>query len=143
MRRALLGLSLLASPALAQENGSGADPGLLAPGGIVLFYNTSAPLSFVSMTAGQLPPGAVPIGEIQGKTCQHGLSIPLSASIRATSLSAAAGDAGYRKTLAKMRQDRPELAGIYDVKVDLQTLSILGIYKRVCTVIAARAFKKG
>lgn len=140
---ALLALGLLAACAAAQEDSSRANPRMIRSEGILLFYNARGPLSFVTMTPGQLPKGAVPIGEVKGKSCSHGLSVPLSASIRPTSLSGAAGDGGYHKTLEAMRRERPELAGIYDVKVDLHILSILGVYRRQCTEILARGFREG
>lgn len=143
MRRGLLALILLSGPAAAQEDSSRASPRLIRPEGILLFYNARGPLSFVAMTPGQLPKGAVPIGEVRGRSCSHGLSVPLSASIRPTSLSAVAGDGGYYKILESMQRKRPELAGIYDVKVDLHIVSILGIYRKQCTEILARGFREG
>lgn len=135
-------LGLWVQPAFAQEDGSEASPGIISVGGIVLFYNSSGPLSFVSMTVGELPKGAVPTGTVQGRTCQYGISIPIEAALRPTSLSGAAGNGGYRKTLEAMRREHPELSGIFDVKVDLHILSVLGIYKRQCTEILARGFRQ-
>ena len=34
-----------------------------------------------------------------------------------------------------------EIRGIYDVKVDLQQISILGVYRRVCTEVSALGFQ--
>ncbi|MBI5240406.1 MAG: hypothetical protein HY926_08025 [Elusimicrobia bacterium] len=143
MTWALLAVLLAAPPARAQEDGTSARPGLIKPGGLTLFYNSEGPLSFATPTPGDLPPGAKDAGEVRGRTCQHGLSIPVTASIRPTTVSGAAGNGGYQKTLAAMLKDRPDLAGIYDVKVDIQTLSILGFYRRVCTEILARGFRLG
>lgn len=137
---AALALLLAALPACAQE-GSEARPALVPAGGLLLFYNSQGPLSFVTMTLRDLPPGAVLAGEVKSRGCQHGLSIPIAANIRATSLSGAAGDGGYFKALRALKKERPELAGIYDVKVDLHLVSILGIYRRLCTEILARGFR--
>jgi hypothetical protein len=71
------------------------------------------------------------------------LAIPISTSILSTTVSGAAGNGGYNKTLAGLLKARPDLAGIYDVKVDVQTLSILGFYRRSCTEILARGFRLG
>ena len=79
----------------------------------------------------------------EGNSCQHGLSIPVTASIRPTTVSGAAGNGGYNKTLAGILKARPDLAGIYDVKVDVHTISILGFYRRTCTEILARGFRLG
>jgi hypothetical protein len=134
---------LTALGAAAQEGGSEARPVLIQPGGLPMFYVSEGPLSFVTPTPGELPRGARDLGEVKGRSCQHGLSIPLAASIRATTVSGAIGNGGYRKVLAAMRKQRPELAGIYDVKVDVQILSILGFYRRTCTEVAARGFTVG
>ncbi len=135
--------ALLAVPARAQEDGTSASPSLIRPGGMTVFYNSEGPMSFVTPTPKDLPPGARDAGEVKGRTCQHGVSIPVTASFRPTTVSGAAGDGGYRKTLAAILKDRPDLAGIYDVKVDMHNLSILGFYRRLCTEVLARGFRLG
>jgi hypothetical protein len=133
---------LMAAPAvLAQEEGTTASPGLISPGGLVLFYASEGPLSFATLTPGELPPGARDAGEVRGRSCQHGLAIPVSATIRPTTVSGAAGNGGYEKTVAAILKVRPDLAGIYDVKVDVHILGILGFYRRSCTEILARGFR--
>lgn len=134
--------ALLAAPAVrAQEDGTTANPGLISPGGMIVFYASEGPLSFSTLTPGELPPGARDAGEVRGRSCQHGLAIPVTASIRPTTVSGAAGNGGYDKTVASILKARPDLAGIYDVKVDVQTLGILGFYRRTCTEILARGFR--
>lgn len=138
---ALLGFP---EPAEAREGHSyEASPGLLRMGGLLLFYNVRAPLSFVAMTPGGLPEGSALVGEVSGRSCQHGLAVPITASLRPTTLSGVGGDGGYEKALAALRKAHPGLAGIYDVKVDLHTISVLGFYRRVCTEILARGFGVG
>jgi len=139
-----LAVALLAAPAVrAQETGTTAHPGLISPGGLILLYASEGPLSFATLTPGDLPAGAKDAGEVTGRSCQHGLALPIAASVRATTVSGAVGNGGYDKTLAAIRKARPELAGIYDVKIDVQTLSILGFYRRICTEILARGFRLG
>lgn len=143
---AALAVALLSSPGPAgagEGHSYEANPGLLRMGGLLLFYNIRAPLSFVTMTPGGLPEGSALAGEVSGRSCQHGLAIPVTASLRPTTLSGAGGDGGYEKALAALRKAHPGLAGIYDVKVDLHTISVLGFYRRVCTEILARGFKIG
>lgn len=120
-----------------------ARPSFVRPGGIILFFNSKAPLSFETPTRREIPPDAQDIGTVKCKTCQHGVSIPLFGAngSRSSSLSGGAGDGGFEKTLKKLQGERPELRGIYDVKVDLQHTSILGIYRRLCTEVTARGFK--
>ncbi|MFH1725892.1 MAG: hypothetical protein ABII00_14885 [Elusimicrobiota bacterium] len=142
--RALVGALCLAAAvpaARAEEGAHRARPALIPLGGIVLFYDVQGPLSFVSMTRRELPADAVPVGTVKGRACQHGLSVPLSASLEATELSAAAGKGGYRKALERIRGAHPGLRGVYDVKVDLHRISILGIYGRVCTEVEAFGFR--
>lgn len=135
--------ALLAVPAPAQEDGTSARPALMRPGGMTVFNISEGPLSFATPTPGDLPPGARDAGEVRGRTCQHGLSIPVTASFRPTTVSGAAGDGGYKKTLAAILKDRPDLAGVYDVKIDMHNLSILGFYRRLCTEVSARGFRLG
>lgn len=137
----LLSALLLAGPVRAQDEGDGTQnvPGLISTGGYVLFYNVEAPLALVSES--RRPAGSTSLGEVVGRSCQHGLSIPISASLRSQSVSGAAGDGSYRKALAQIRRDNPELKGVYDVKVDTRQLSILGVYRRRCTIVTARGYR--
>lgn len=143
MRIALvLLLSVLASFAGATGEGDedNAMPGLIPPGNFVLFYDTEGPLSFVTMTPRDRPKGAVELGTVTGDSCQHGLSVPLSADVRGTSITGAVGDGGFLKALAAIKKSKPEVAGIYDVRTDMRVFSILGIYRKLCTIVTARAF---
>lgn len=142
MRAALAAACLLlAGPVFGREQYR-ASPSLIPLSGIILFYNSQGPLSLVSMTRSELPPDAVPTGEVRGRSCQHGLVIPISGNLRSASVSGAAGDGSYRKAVREIRRRRPELIGIYDVKVDLHIVSILGIYRRWCTEISARGLTR-
>ena len=93
-----LAAALLAAPAVqAQEEGTTAQPRLVNPGGIIVFYASEGPLSFATLTPGELPPGARDAGEVRGLSCQHGLAIPVTASIMPATVSAAAGNGGGRR----------------------------------------------
>ncbi|MBI5243466.1 MAG: hypothetical protein HY922_07225 [Elusimicrobia bacterium] len=140
----LLSVLLLASFAHAQEEDEfTARWGLLRASGILVFFDSIGPMSYVTMSPKDLPPDALLIGEVRGKSCQHGLSIPtgspLSGSTR--SLSAVRGRGGFSRALEDIRKRNPGLRGIYDVKVDDHSTVILGVYRRLCTEIAARGFK--
>jgi hypothetical protein len=115
-------------------------PMMQTTGGLVLYYNSTGPLSFLSMTPKDVPAGARLIPEVRGVTCQRGLSIPITATIQATDISGVYGDGGYIKSLAKIKKENPGVIGIYDVRVDLEIFSILGFYKSTCTIVTARAF---
>ncbi|MFA6317247.1 MAG: hypothetical protein WC943_07505 [Elusimicrobiota bacterium] len=138
--KVLLLLLALASPAFADEDGRRDKPSLIRTGGIMLYYSAEGPLSFMTMTPGELPPGAVDAGPVFGKTCQHGLSIPITPSWRPSTVSGAKGDSGFMKTLAGVMKAHPGLGGVYDVKVDLHITSILGFYRRTCTELTARGY---
>lgn len=132
---------LLAGAAAAQEDTYEARPGLISTGGIFLFYINQGPLSFRTMTARELPPGAVPMGDVTGSSCQRGLSIPTSASLRATNISGVLGNGGFDRALLSAAQKHPGLAGVYDVRVDRHTFSILGVFRQSCVEILALGFK--
>lgn len=139
---AALLLFVLALPGAAAGQDSGAaTPGLVRPGGFLLFYDSQGALSFVSATRSELPADAQDAGEVSTSACQHGLSVPLSLSLRANSVSAAAGRGGYEKALARLKAQRPELRGIYDVKVDTRVTSVLRIWRRMCVEVSARGFR--
>ena len=141
MSALLLSLFLAAAPAKAQDEGDGTQsmPGLISVGGYLLYYNVDGPLALVSATS--KPKGSADLGEVIGRSCQHGLSIPISASIQSQTISGAGGDGSYRKTLVEMKRAHPDLAGIYDVKVDVAQMTILGVYHRFCTIVTARGYK--
>jgi hypothetical protein len=114
---------------------------LMAPGGyLVVFYDASGTLSYVTSSLKDLPPGAVQAGRVHGRACQYGLSIPTSLAVRAATVSVVKGNGSYQRVLAAMRDDHPELAGFFDVIVDKHTRQVLGIFRRVCTEVTARGF---
>jgi len=135
-------LSLLAGPVFAGGEGdeNEAVPGLLPTGGLVLFYKSEGPLSFVTMTPKDVPVGAVSLGTVTGISCQRGLSIPLSLDVRGTSVSGGYGNGSYARALEQIKKEHPDAAGLYDVRTDLRIFSILGIYRKLCTEVTARAF---
>ncbi len=143
--RVLLALALLALcaarvAAVGEGDEDDAVPGLIPSGGMNLYYDSTGPMSFPAMTPRDVPKDARQLGEVVGRVCQRGLSIPISADIRGTSISGAYGDGGYVKALAVIKKAHPEVAGIYDVKTDNEVFSILGFYRSLCTVVTARAF---
>lgn len=147
MRRAgLLGalflfLASASGPALAQD-GYEAESGLIRPGGWLIFFSAEGPLSYQTLTPKDVPPGAVRIGEVRGRGCQHGVSVPLpTSSSSRTSVSGAGGAGGFDKALQDIRERHPDLKGIYDVKVDEHFLGILTIYSRRCIEVTAKGFK--
>ncbi len=134
---------LLSTSAWAQSPAYEAKLGLIFVGGFILFYDSEGPLSYQTFTPRESPDGAVLLGEVAGDSCQHGVSIPIifSATDR-FSVSGAKGDGSFKKALRDLHQKHPDVAGIFDVKVDVHHLSILGIYKRDCTEVVARGFRQ-
>ena len=144
--RALL-LAALILAALAPNAGAKGEndedtavPGLIPAGSFMLFYKTEGPLSFVTMTPKDRPKGARELGTVKGVSCQHGLSIPLSADVGGTSITGAYGNGSFVKAIDSIKKEKPEVGGIYDVRTDLRVFSILGIYRKLCTEVTARAF---
>lgn len=141
----ILLFSLLNTPNLFAEKASyEARAGLISSGGFVLFYNSRGPLSYNTLTPGELPMESTDMGEVQCKSCQHGVSIPFISSLvssKNASISGAMGDGSFKKALSNLFLQRPELRGVYDVKIDIQRVNILGIYRKVCTEVTARGFK--
>lgn len=140
----MLALLLLALAPLVRAGGENdedtAVPGLIPAGSFMLFYDSSGPLSFVANTPKDRPKGAPELGLVKGVSCQHGLSIPVSASLHGTSITGAVGNGSFVKAIDEIKKHKPEVAGIYDVRTDQRVFSILGIYRKLCTEITARAF---
>ena len=134
--------ALAAAPcaALGEGDEDDAAPGLQPPSGLVLFYESKAPMSFPSMTPKDVPENARKIREVRGVSCQRGLSIPIAANLNATNVSAYRGDGSYAKAVAQIKKKHPEVSGIYDVRTDVEDFSVLGFYRSLCTIVTARAF---
>ncbi len=138
---AVLALAAAAPCAAIGENDEyDAQPGRQPAGGLVLFYENSAPMSFVAMTPKDVPAGAVKIREVRGVSCQRGLSVQIAANLNATNVSGYVGDGSYAKAVAQIKKLHPEVAGIYDVRTDVENFSVLGFYRSLCTIVTARAF---
>jgi len=133
-------VALMSAGAGARESYE-ARPALLSPGGMVLFYNSQAPMSYNLYTRRDLSKDSVDKGAVSAQSCQFGLSIPIAATLRNSgNISGVVGDGGYAKALGELRRERKDITGIYDVKVDLHAMSVLGIFMKLCTEIHARAF---
>jgi hypothetical protein len=135
-------VALLAGTCRAFGEGDDDDavPGLQPASGMVLFYDSSGPLSFPSMTPRDVPEGVRRIREVKGRACQRGLAVPIAANINATNISAYLGNGSYAKAMAEIKKKNPEVIGLYDVRTDVEVFSILGFYRSLCTEVTARAF---
>ncbi len=144
MRAALAAVLLFTLAPLAaasgESDGDEAVPSMIPAGGIMLFYQSQGPLSFVTMTPKDRPAGARELGTVKGVSCQHGLAIPIAAEFRATSITGGYGNGSFVKAIEQIKNEQPDMAGLYDVRSDLRIISILGIYTRLCTEVTARAF---
>ena len=116
-------------------------PALIAPGGLPAFFSSQGPLAYSSLTRREIPMDATSLGEVSGQSCQFSLAIPLAISVRSSSVSGAIGNGSYAKILREMTQQHPGLRGIYNVKVDLHQITILGIFGKLCTEITAEGYR--
>lgn len=143
MRAVVLSVLAVLLPVSAQARRTGGDtqPALIAPGGLPVFFASQGPLAYAGLTRSELPSDAIPVGQVTGRSCQYSLAIPLAVALRSTSISGAVGNGSYNKIFRKMDQRYPGLRGIYDAKIDLQRLSILGIFGKLCTEITAQGYR--
>jgi hypothetical protein len=129
---------------VCRANGEGdeddAVPGLQPFSSGVIYYDSSGPLSFPSMTPKDVPKGVTTIREVKGRACQRGLAIPTAVSFNSTHIGIYFGNGGYGKALAQIKRRNPRVIGLYDVRTDVETFSILGVYQSLCTEVTARAF---
>jgi hypothetical protein len=126
--------------ALGEDDDGTSLPTMQPTSWLTPFYDSTGPMSYIPMTPKDVPAGARLIREVRGESCQYGLSIPTSLSIQPTDVNFVYGDGGYAKCVRTIKAEHPEVSGIYDVRVDLKILSVLGIFKSTCTIVTARAF---
>jgi len=119
-----------------------ANPDPINVDGYVVLFNAQGPLSYLSSTSGEIPSGAIKMGNVNGESCQQALSLPVSADLQARSakIGGALGDGGYQQVFEKIKKEHPGIAGIYDVRVDSREVRILSVYSKLCTDITARGF---
>ena len=145
MSRLLLAALLLAAGApafAADEDEAAAQSGLMLMGGMNVMTDSEAPLALLGASQKEIPKGAVQLGEVKGRACQNGIAIPISLSLRRTSVTAAGGKGGFARALSEMKKQKPDMEGISDVRVDVQRVSILRVFQRSCLELTARAWKR-
>ncbi len=116
-------------------------PSIVAPSGYFIIYDVQGTLSFEPSTHWELPKNITDMGNVLGKSCAYALSIPISLALNATKVSGAYGENGYNKAVKNILKTRPDISGIYDVKVDTHIITVLGIFTRQCLLLSAHAFK--
>lgn len=124
------------------EQGNGAS-GLYAAGTVLLYQDSVGPLSYRSVSGGAAPSRAV-----NGVACQSAITIPFgliwavaqsgSPANAAGFLGAGWGDGGYAKAVAAAQAAAPG-SRLTDVRADLRTRIVLGIWRQQCVQIAATA----
>jgi hypothetical protein len=120
-------------------NGPGAIP--LPP--LVLYQDSVGPLSYRAQ-----PVGSAPAREVRGEACQSALTLPVGlvwAAIKAGNtayatafLSGGWGEGGYAEALSSALKDAPN-ARLVNVRADLHTRIILGIWRQQCVRLVASA----
>ena len=138
---ACLVMALVAPQAAIGQSGYDASSGVIRPGGFVLFLSASGPLSYATLTPGQLPRDALRLGPVSGRGCQFAIATPLINIAGIPRLSAGAGGGGFDKALQNIRERYPDLQGIYDVKIDIHVVVVLTVFQRLCTEITAQGFR--
>src|ERR1700687_4758698 len=120
MRAGVFSVLLLFAAAAAQARAGGdVRPALIPPGGLPLFFSSSGPLSYNCLTFSEIPKDAVPIGQVTGRSCQYSLAVPLSATLRGTSISGAVGNGTFTKIIERMEQEHTGLCGGLDIQMGL------------------------
>jgi hypothetical protein len=137
----VLAAALPGVPSHAQYDSYEANPGLISIGGWVVFFASEGPLSYATLTARDLPRDAVRMGPVRGRACQYGLSTPIIGLNQVPRLSGAVGEGGFEKALQQIREQHPDLRGVYDVKVDDHVTTVLTVFHRQCTEVTARGFR--
>jgi hypothetical protein len=109
--------------------------------GYFIVYDVEGTLSFEPSTRWELSKNIADAGEVFGESCAYGLSVPIALNLNATQVSGAYGEDGYNKAIKFILLAHPGILGIYDVKADRHTISVLGLFTRICLELSARGFK--
>lgn len=124
----------------------GAGGGPMQFSGVTVYQDSEGPLSYRAPTGADVGE-ARPLAQVQGKACQYGLTIPFGplVAIGGTGgdlagavggASAGWGEGGYREALAQA-EARAAGGRLFDVRADLNVVSILGIWREECVVVTA------
>jgi hypothetical protein len=121
----------------------GNGPGAIALPPLVLYQNSVGPLSYRSQ-----PVGSGAAHEVRGEACQSAITLPVGlvwAAIKAGNtafatafLSGGWGEGGYAEALASALKSAPN-ARLVNVRADLNTKIILGIWREQCVRVVASA----
>lgn len=82
--------------------------------------------------------------QVTGRACQYGLQIPFGLfdahrdGRRALAISAGWGDGGTTAALEDASRGMAAGDALYDIRVDLNTVTILGVCREECVVVNAR-----
>jgi hypothetical protein len=123
---------------------SGNGPGAIALPPLAVYQNSVGPLSFRSQAAA----GSAPAREVRGEACQSALTLPVGlvwAAIKSGNtayapgfLSGGWGEGGYAEAVSSAAKSAPN-ALLVNVRADLNTRIILGIWRQQCVRVVASA----
>jgi hypothetical protein len=133
--------ALVAPQVAIGQSGYEASSGVIRPGSFVLFLSASGPLTYATLTLGDLPRDALRLGPVSGRGCQFAIATPMINIAGIPRLSAGAGGGGFDKALQHIREQYPDLKGIYDVKIDVHMVGLLTVFQRLCIEITAQGFR--
>jgi hypothetical protein len=126
-------------------------PVVPSPSGGTIYQGTTDAVQYRSALPRDVTHPAAPPREAYGSSCRTSLTFPISPPTPFYGSSTAlqilplrqplailAGNAGFASALAKARQSVQE-SPLYDVRVDLHTISVLGLVRRDCLEVHASA----
>jgi hypothetical protein len=121
----------------------GNGPGAILLPPLLLYQNSVGPLSYRSQ-----PVGSAATREVRGEACQSALTLPVGlvwAAIKAGNTAYAAaflsggwGEGGYAEALSFALKSAPS-ARLVNVRADLNTRIVLGIWRKQCVRVVASA----
>lgn len=121
----------------------GNGPGAMALPPLVVYQNSVGPLAYRSQSV-----GSGPAREVRGEACQSAVTLPVGlvwAAIKAGNtayatafLSGGWGEGGYAEALSSALKSAPN-ARLVNVRADLNTRIILGIWRQQCVRVVASA----
>lgn len=111
----------------------------------VVFQNGTGTTNYHAPTFADLPRN-IEVRDVQGRACESGLQVPWGALTEPAGAaldwmfaSVGWGNSGYQRALREAAGQVAPDALLYDVRADLQTISVLGIWRQQCLIVTASA----
>lgn len=114
-----------------------ADPGFLQHNGMTVFGLHQGPMSYrAPVQPSRVPAKPEDVKVVRARECQSGIFLALPST---GSFGVKFGDGGYQAALSAIQKRHKNVKEIYDVIIDYDVMSVLGIFSQLCLKVTAKA----